>query len=223
MTESAFEITLSDPGGGNRLGPEARAGLQSQLKQARKSDAPTVLIRVSPNAWDQDPIADPAGLSAQQVSKDFHGLVVDLFSLETPVVVHLEGRVTGLGLALALACDIRFASPAADLGVGGSETPNALVSGTSWLLAHRAGSALVADLAWTGRYLRAEEAHHLGLLSGLSPDDSAARAAADRLAATPRGATSALKRSLNGRLLGELADQLDYDSWLATVAARAAR
>lgn len=222
MIESPFEIDLPDPGEGSRLGPDDRRSLQSQLKRARKSGAPAVLIRVATDAWAQDPIANAAALSAEQVSKEFHGVVVDLFSLDVPVVAHLAGRVTGLGFALALACDVRFAAPAASLGVGRPETGNALVSGASWLLAHRAGSALVADLTWTGRHLDAEEALRLGLLSGLSSDESAATEATARLAAAP-GAGSALKRSHNAKLVRELTDQLDYDSWLATVAARDGR
>ena len=60
------------------------------------------------------------------------------------------------------------------------------------------------------------------LLSGVSSDGDAARESAERLTEAPLAA-SALKRSLNGRLLAELEQQLDYDAWLATVALRAAQ
>lgn len=221
MTQSILEISFSNPGDGNQLGPEQRRNLRARLKEAHSSGAAVVLIRVAENAWDQDPVLDPSGISARHVSEEFHAAVVELFALDVPVVVYLDGRVTGFGLALALACDVRFATPEASFGIGAPETPNALISGTSWLLADRAGSALVSHLSWTGRLITAEEARQLQLLSGISPDDREARDLAARLAALPKGATSALKRSTNGRLRADLSAQLDYDSWLATVSAGA--
>lgn len=219
MNQDILKISVTDPGPGHRLSGEVRRSLASQTRDARKSGAPAVLIEVAPDAWDQDPVADAAGLSAKQVSNDFHRLVVDLFSLQMPVAIHLGGRVTGLGLALALACDVRSASPGTRLGIGKPWTPNALVSGVTWLLAHRAGSATVADLAWTGRFIDTEEALGLGLLTSVS-EPKGSRALAGELAVVPASAASALKRSLNGRLLGEFSAQLEYDSWLATVAAK---
>lgn len=221
MSQDALEISVTDPGPGHRLGDQARRALASEIRAARKSGAPAVLLNVAVDAWDQDPVGDPAGLSAQQVSKDFHGLVVDLFSLQMPVAAHLAGRVTGLGLALALACDVRISSPGTTLGIGPPQTPHALVSGVTWLLAHRAGSATVADLAWTGRFIDTDEALGLGLLTSVS-EPKGSRALAGELAGVPASAASALKRSLNARLLGEFSAQLEYDSWLATVAVRAA-
>lgn len=222
MNQEALEVSETDPGPGHRLRHQARRSLASQIRDAHKSGVPAVLIHVAADAWDQDPVPDPAGLSAQQVSSDFHRLVVDLFSLQMPVAIHLEGRVTGLGLALALACDVRIASPETRLGIGTPQTPNALVSGVTWLLAHRAGSATVADLAWTGRLIDTDEALGLGLLTSVS-EPKGSRALAGELADVPASAASALKRSLNGRLLGEFSAQLEYDSWLATVAAKGAR
>jgi len=221
MTQNILEISFSNPGDGNRLGLEERRNLRSRLKEARGSGATVVLIRVDKDAWDQDPVLDPSSISARHVSEEFHSAVVELFALGVPVVVYLDGRVTGFGLALALACDIRFATPEASFGIGLPETPNALISGTSWLLAERAGSALASHLIWTGRLITAEEAHRFQLLSGISTDDHQARDLADRLAALPKGATSALKRSTNGRLRADLSAQLDYDSWLATVSSGA--
>jgi 2-(1,2-epoxy-1,2-dihydrophenyl)acetyl-CoA isomerase len=222
MSDSPMTLELDDPGPGDRLGAEQRRALRMSLKAARRGGEAAVLLRVVGDAWDQSPVPDADSLSAQDVAGDFHALVRDLFTLEAPVVAHFEGRVSGLGLALALACDLRTAGPDATLAVGSPGTPAALLSGVSWLLRHRAGSAVATDLVWTGRHLEAGEARTLGLLTDVSPGGSAARLLAQRLAAVPPGASSALKRSLNSRLVAELAAQLDYDSWLATVSARSA-
>jgi enoyl-CoA hydratase/carnithine racemase len=220
MSDSPIILDLDDPGPESRLGVEQRRALRSSLKAARKGRAAAVLLRVRGDAWDQSPVRDADSLSAQRIAEDFHALVHDLFVFDAPVVVHLEGRVTGLGLALALACDVRTAGPNATLAVGSPASPAALLSGVSWLVSHRAGSGVAADLAWTGRHLEAGEAQALGLLTDVPSDGAAARELAQRLAAVPAGASSALKRSLNGRVTSELVAQLDYDSWLATVSAR---
>lgn len=222
MTNTTYEITVPDPGAGDRLGPDERKALQSQIRQADRNEAAAVLVSVADDAWHQDATGDAAALSARQVSQDHHRLVTALFALRKPVVVQLTGRVSGLGLGLALACDLRFGTDRTAFSVGSPETAHGLLGGTSWLLARRAGAAVVAHLSWTGDELGADEALALKLLSGVSPDGSGARQTAERLAQLPDGVTSALKRSLNGRLLAELEQQLDYDSWLATVALQAA-
>ena len=214
-----YEITVPDPGAGHRLGPDARQELRSQIRQADRGGAAAVLLSVAGDAWHQD-ADDDTGRSAQQVGVEGHRLVTALFAVRTPVVVQLAGRVSGLGLGLALACDLRFGTGETTLSVGSPETAAALLGGTSWLLTHRAGAAVAAHLSWTGQELTAAEARALTLLSGVSSDGSAAREAAERLARLPGGATTALKRSLNGRLRADLEEQLDYDSWLAAVARR---
>lgn len=213
-------LDLEDPGEGHRLGAEQRAALRSELKNVRRSGSPAVHLNVLGDAWHQAAVPDAQELSARDVAGDFHALVVDLFSLEVPVLVHLEGRVTGLGLALALACDVRTAAPSATLGVGSPDTPTALVSGASWLLTHRAGSALASDLSWTGRKLAADDALILGLLSAVTADTETVSELVRSLASLPGGKSSSLKRSLHARLVPELSAQLEYDAWLATVSTR---
>lgn len=221
MSDSTLTtLDVKDPGEGSRLGAEQRAALRSDLKKIRKSGQLAVHLNVLGDAWHQPAVPDAQQLSARDVAGDFHALVVDLFSLEVPVLAHLEGRVTGLGLALALACDLRTASPGATLAVGSPDSPAALISGTSWLLTHRAGSALAADLTWTGRELKAEEALTLGLLSEVTSDPGVSIELAQRLASMPGGKSSALKRSLHARLVPELSAHLEYDAWLSTVSAR---
>lgn len=216
-----IEIPVHDPGTGNRLSIAECAALRSQLKAARRDGARAVLLRVAPDAWaqDVDPKASPH--TARSVSSQFHALAVELFGLDLPVVVHLEGNVVGLGLTLALAGDIRFATSDTRFAVGDPESTNALSGGTAWILSERIGSALSGHLAWTGQSLTAADALRLHLISELVEDDTPARDLAKRLASLPTSVTSTLKRSTNARLRGEFGQQLDYDSWLAQAASKA--
>ena len=93
-------------------------------------------------------------------------LVLQLRSLPQPVIAAVNGPAAGLGLALALGCDSRFASREAVLRVA---FMNIGVSncdmGTSWLLPRLIGASRSHELMLTGRRVDAEEALRIGLVS----------------------------------------------------------
>lgn len=213
---NVFAITVADPGPQARLGAAARRELRTAVRDAGRSDAGAVLMTVAADAWAQDPFHASDGLSADDIGREFHTLLLALFGLDRPVVVHLGGRATGLGLGLLLAADVRFAAAQATVDAG--DAGQGLSGGLAWLLTHRVGSAVAARLAWGGAALTAEQAFGRGIIDQVADDPGVAAAEAERLAALPRSAASAIKRSLNGRLRGEFQAQLNYDSWLTTVA-----
>lgn len=207
-----YEIALTG------LEAEQRKVLQGALREASRSDAGAVLITIAPGAAHSEPL--PAGLTASQVQREFHSLILGLFDLDLPVVAHLDATVVGLGLGVALACDVRYATAEASLAAG--EAGEALAAGLPWLLTQRLGGALAGHLVWTGAALSARQALQHGLVTGIG-SAADARAEAERLTDLPGPVTSAVKRSVNGRLRNELGSQLDYDAWLAVVAAGAGR
>ena len=93
-------------------------------------------------------------------------LVLGLRALPQPVIAAVNGPAAGLGLALSLACDIRFASAeavfrAAFINIGVSNCD----MGTSWLLPRLIGASRSHELMLTGRRLDAEEALRIGLVA----------------------------------------------------------
>ena len=91
-------------------------------------------------------------------------------SLRVPVIAAVNGAAAGGGLALALAADIRLASPAARfnaafvrIGLSAGDL------GTSWLLPRLIGPALAAEIAYTGRFVEAAEAERIGLVNKVVP------------------------------------------------------
>ncbi|MEV0069157.1 MULTISPECIES: enoyl-CoA hydratase-related protein [unclassified Amycolatopsis] len=211
MSEFVFE----DPGTGGRLGDEVRTALAHEIRGWRRATPGAVLLRVHADAWHHAPEVASARLDRDRVDAGYQSLVKDLFGLACPVVVALDGRVSGFGLALALAADVRVATGRTTLAVGDLNAA-ALLGGTGWLLGRASGTGTFAQLAWTGETLSAEEGFRRGLVS--PGDAEAARALAQRLAADPAG-SSALKRALTTRQRGELETVLDYEAWLAEVAA----
>jgi enoyl-CoA hydratase/carnithine racemase len=93
-------------------------------------------------------------------------LVLGLRQLPQPVIAAVNGPAAGLGLALALGCDIRFAAQeavfrAAFINIGVSNCDMA----TSWLLPRLIGAARAHEMMLTARRVSAEEALRIGLVA----------------------------------------------------------
>ena len=96
-------------------------------------------------------------------------LTTRIQSLRQPVIAAVNGPAYGGGFAIALACDIRVAGPAArfctqfiKLGIGGCDI------GVSYTLPRVVGAGQAFDLILTARTVEAAEALQLGLVSRLA-------------------------------------------------------
>src|SRR5436305_10155495 len=93
-------------------------------------------------------------------------LVLALRALPQPVIAAVNGAAAGLGLALALGSDIRYAAReavlrAAFINIGVSNCDMA----TSWLLPRLIGASRAHEMMLTGRRVGAEEALRIGLIA----------------------------------------------------------
>ena len=93
-----------------------------------------------------------------------------LHHLDTPTICALNGGAAGYGLDLALGCDIRVAAESAKLNPGFAKRGILPESGGTWLLPRMVGYPKAAEIAFTGRTLRAAEALELGLVNHVVPD-----------------------------------------------------
>jgi enoyl-CoA hydratase/carnithine racemase len=113
-------------------------------------------------------------------------------ALEVPTIAAVNGAAIGAGLALALACDIRYVATTARMGVPFTSLGLHPGMATTWSLSQVAGLAVARDLLLTGRIVDGQEAVALGLASRVLPPESVldeALAAADRVAAAAPVAT----------------------------------
>lgn len=99
-------------------------------------------------------------------------LTVHLRTMPQVVVAAVNGPAYGGGFALACACDLRFAARSARFcsafirtGLTGTDI------GITYLLPRLVGASRAADLILTGREVDAEEAHELGIVSRVVPDE----------------------------------------------------
>src|SRR5699024_4008304 len=91
---------------------------------------------------------------------------ISLFeNLPIPTIGVINGPAMGAGLELALACDLRIGSEKAKLGIPVGKLGITINNQFAQRLVSLIGTTLTQDLVYTGRILRAEEAHQLGMLN----------------------------------------------------------
>jgi enoyl-CoA hydratase/carnithine racemase len=114
-------------------------------------------------------------------------------SIPQPIVACIQGPAAGAGFAMALAADLRVATPAASfsaafvrLGLTGTDM------GTSFFLPRLAGLGIASEAILTGRPISAERAFQVGLVNELARnieelENKAHALAIEMLACSPVG------------------------------------
>ena len=92
-------------------------------------------------------------------------------SIPKPVIAAINGPAAGLGLVMALMCDIRFAAVGAKLTTAFARRGLIAEHGISWVLPRLVGAAHALDLLFSGRVVLAEEAAAMGLVNAVHPPD----------------------------------------------------
>jgi enoyl-CoA hydratase/carnithine racemase len=101
-----------------------------------------------------------------------------LRALPYPVIAAVSGPAAGGGLSLALAADIRIADETASFSAGFVRIGLSIGElGTSWNLVRLIGPGRAAEVAFTGRTVRAAEAARIGLADRLIETGTALDAA----------------------------------------------
>jgi enoyl-CoA hydratase/carnithine racemase len=91
------------------------------------------------------------------------------WALHTPVIAAIQGHAIGIGLTLALQCDIRIVAADAKLAIPQARRGMIGDAGSHWTLRRIASQAVAADLLLTGRTFRGAEAVALGIASRALP------------------------------------------------------
>ena len=120
--------------------------------------------------------------------REFSGLVMRMRRCPQPIIGLLHGHAAGGGFSIALGCDVRIAAAGTKMncafikiGLSGCEM------GASYHLPRLVGTSVAAELLYTGRFIDAERALRVGLVSDVVPADqleAAGRTLADDMIAT---------------------------------------
>jgi len=120
-------------------------------------------------------------------------------NMPKPVIAAVNGTAVGLGLSLALACDIIIASDRAKFSMAFVKRGVAPDTGASFNLLRVVGLQRACELTFTGDTIDATEADRIGMVSRVVPHDDlmkAARELAERIAKNPPLAVGLAKSQL---------------------------
>jgi enoyl-CoA hydratase/carnithine racemase len=160
-------------------------------------------------------------LSHHELMTRGHRGILQVFELEAPIIVAIQGWAIGGSFQRALLCDIRIAAEGSRFmlpEVGHGVIPD--TGGVSKLFEF-CGSGVVSDLVLTGRAMTAEEAFSHGIVSRVVPPetlDETALEMAQKIAASPTVTVKMAQRVI--RRLGEsnvrssMADELILQTFI---------
>jgi enoyl-CoA hydratase/carnithine racemase len=89
-----------------------------------------------------------------------------------PIIGAINGSAAGLGLIMALYCDVRIAADTAKFTTAFSRRGLVAEHGISWLLPRLVGFAAAADLLFSARVFKADEAARIGLVNRVVPAEA---------------------------------------------------
>jgi len=217
-------ITLNRPRALNALNREIIDELFTALKEAAGDPEAKVLILTGAGrAFCFG--ADVSEFSRQIQPGDFAPVLLLLHKVQEiirlligtpkPVIAALNGFATGLGLDLALACDLRIAAERAKLAE--AFIPMGLIpdGGGTFFLPRLVGLAKAAEMIFTGEPLSAAEAGRIGLLNRVVPTEELPKAIdilADKLIKSPSLALGLAKQALWKNLQGNLQSALEEEA-----------
>lgn len=141
------------------------------------------------------------GADDRPQSTGLYDHAVRLFACATPVVAAVQGAAVGGGLGVALSADFRVASPESRFSANFARLGFHHGFGLTVTLPAVVGQQRALDLLYTGRRVRGEEAHRLGLCDRLAGADALrdeARALAREIAGSGPLAVRAIRRTMRG-------------------------
>lgn len=228
LHDGVLHIEFNRPGV-NAMTVDMVAQLQVAFKQAERDDGVRcVLLTASGSTFcagqDLGEMQTKAGLSFREhLLKTYNPLILQIRRLEKPVLAAIQGAAVGAGLGLALACDLRIASPGARFLVGFAVIGLAPDSAVSLLLPLLIGLGRATEAAFSNTPLNADQALAWGLVNRVVPQAELPAAAAEWAKQLARGPVQALglaKRDFNKAILPHLEAVLDYEAHNQELASR---
>jgi enoyl-CoA hydratase/carnithine racemase len=197
-------VTLDRPARRNALDREALRELEAAVAEATK---PVVYLTGAGEAFcagaDLDIVRDLDAEAAREFAALGQRVAGTLAGYDGAVVAGIDGPARGGGVELALACDVRVATPEATFAEPGVRLGLFGAWGGTTRLPRIVGEGEAMDLALSGRVVDAEAALRMGLVSRVTEDP---RAVADEIAAVDHDALRGLKHRLrddSGQAVGD--------------------
>ena len=219
--DGVLVLTMHDPPTRNALGPEMSAEIRAELDRFEDDPACRVLLitGTAPSFCSganvrgfrrrieeqETAAAEPAPLpwgrmEARLANRDdrveYAGgaplVPLRIHNLQKPSIAAVNGHAMGVGMGVALACDIRYAAENAVFSEAFSRMGLIPGDGSCWQLPRLIGMSNTLLLQYTGDRIDGAEAHRLGIVSKVTPEDSLMESAMELASRLAQGPTQSL-------------------------------
>jgi enoyl-CoA hydratase/carnithine racemase len=175
-------LTLDRAGKLNALSPEMLRELLDALARVRRSEASALVLAANGRAFCagvdlttsffMEGVEEPSAFAGKELLDWQHELIQAIHDLPQLTLCAVNGdAVGGAGFGMAMACDIRFASPAARFWMIPVKVDVVQDFGLTWFLQRAIGQPRTLELLMTGRPLGAEEAERWGVVNRVVPTE----------------------------------------------------
>lgn len=177
LEDGVLTISFNRPGSRNAWNHQLEDALKASLVAADADPAVKVVVLTGAGKTfcpGPDPQAISSGASHRQVASaddDFNQRYSYMLGLRKPVIAAINGAAAGVGLCLALYCDLRFIAENAKVTTAFARRGLVAEHGAAWMLPRLIGWMSAADLLLSARALTAQEAETLGLARCLPAGD----------------------------------------------------
>jgi enoyl-CoA hydratase len=208
-TNGIGHLTLNRPDERNAMTPTMGEEIHDAVEAFNKDPNLRVVVvtgagRAFSAGGDLGSLAKEAGLQSDSPDlgggAKFYNLFLSVRRLAVPSIAAINGHAIGAGLCFALGCDMRVMHERAQVGMTFVKIGIHPGMAATWNLPRLIGHANAADLLYTGRLVRAEEALAMGLVNRIAGDDfdNAVAELASAVAANGPVSIRALKQTLAG-------------------------
>ena len=152
-------------------------------------------------------------------------LPLTLHNMQKPTIAAVNGYAMGLGMGIALSCDIRIASENARFSETFIRRGLIPADGSCWQLPRMIGISNTFILQYTGDIVSAEEAYRLGMVSKVAPHEDLMETTlelAQRIADGPTYSMAMIKRLVQKSLHTDLEESLKLAGPAQNIARRTA-
>jgi len=193
------EITLNRPAKMNAFDDAMVAEMNARLAEAGRAGVRALLIRGEGPGFSAGRDlagAEPGKEDAEAILKTvFNPVIQAIADFPAPTFAAVHGPCLGVGLGIALACDVAYVADDAKVGSPFARIGAVLDSGAHGFLVERIGGHLTLELVYSSRLISGAEAAQMGIFNRAFLRDSVLAEVRKLAAQVAQGPTAALMES----------------------------
>jgi len=247
--EGVLLITMDDPKTRNALGPDMATEINEELDRLETDPNLRVVVLTGkdpafcsganvrrfnqaiqerertapkepppPSAWER---LEARWMPRRETGERTRFLPLRIHNLQKPSIAMVNGYAMGIGMGIAIACDIRIASENARFSEAFILNGLIPADGSCWQLPRMIGLGNTLLLQYTGDRVAADEAFRMGLVNRVIPHEelmATTMEMAQRLAQGPTYSMSMIKWLVHKSLYCDLEESLDLAGAAQTIA-----